>query len=82
MKAVFNWRYYVLLATVCVACTGILGVPDESLCKAGWMACLFVSKGTGALAAYAFYRLVSYWDARGSIPEWTKFYQGIEEEQP
>lgn len=80
MKAILNWRYYVLLIIGFVACVGIFGVPDDSLSDLRWTMSLLISKGIGALAGYVFYKLITYWEVRNLIPEWTKIYQDMEDE--
>lgn len=80
MKAILNWRYYILFIIGMVATIGIFGVPDDNLPPMKWTANLLVSKGIGALAGYAFYKLIAYWEVRNLIPEWTKMYQDMEDE--
>ena len=64
-----NYRYYVLLLLGCLALIGIMAVPAEELPTRYWLYTLISSKVIGFAAMYAFARLLSRWEKRGTIPE-------------
>lgn len=64
-----NYRYYVLLLLGGLALIGIMAVPAEELPTRYWVYTLISSKVIGFAAMYAFARLVSRWEKRGTIPE-------------
>lgn len=68
-KILRNYRYYVLLLLGCLALIGIMAVPAEELPTRYWVCTLISSKVIGFTAMYAFDRLVSRWEKRGTIPE-------------
>lgn len=78
MKAFFNWRYYVLLAIGIIAICGIFAVPDDSLGIRLWTFYLVITKLIGLTAAYYNYKLTTYWEKKGLIPELSTY---IKEEE-
>lgn len=68
-KILRNYRYYVLLLLGCLALIGIMSVPAEELPTRYWLYTLISSKVIDFTAIYAFDRLVSRWEKRGTIPE-------------
>lgn len=80
MKAILNWRYYVLIIIGTVSVVAIFGVPEDSLPMGEWMTSLLISKGIGVLAIYVLNKLISHWEARNLIPEFTDMYQEEEDE--
>lgn len=68
-KILRNYRYYVLLLLGCLALIGIMSVPAEELPTRYWVYTLISSKVIGFTAMYAFDRLLSRWEKRGTIPE-------------
>lgn len=67
MKALLNWRYWVLLAICGIGTVGLLGEPTGD--GAAWMARLVISKAVGIAACAALCKLAGYWHGRGSLPE-------------
>lgn len=73
MKALLNWRYYILLILGLVAICGIFAIPEDSLGMGAWTFILIISKLLGFIAAYYNYKLTVYWEKKGLIPELSKF---------
>ena len=67
MKALLNWRYYVLILLLTVTLFGVLGESDID--GAAWFAVFIISKVAGFLAGYIMYVLYRYWSSRNLIPE-------------
>lgn len=67
IKALLNWRYYVLFLLGFVATVGIFGVPDDN--SPTWFTDMLLSKVIGFGAGYILYRLIIYWSKRNLIPE-------------
>lgn len=53
MKALLNWRYYVLILLLTVTLFGVLGESDID--GATWFAVFIISKVAGFLAGYIMY---------------------------
>lgn len=72
MKAMTNYRHYVLSALAAVAVIGVLSEPAEN---DNWLAVLAASKAAGLTAGYLACRLAAYWEKRGKIriPDKKKF---------
>ncbi|WP_300897652.1 hypothetical protein [uncultured Alistipes sp.] len=75
MKALLNWRYYILMAVGLIAILGLFSVPIDDLPFGRWIAALIISKVIGLGALYLNYRMVAYWEARNRIPEMSKMMQ-------
>lgn len=67
MKAILNWRYYILTILAMLTILGIFSepLPDSET----WYRDMFISKLIGFGSGYLFYKLVQYWEARNAIPE-------------
>lgn len=70
MKALTNWRYYILYPLSCIAILGLFSVPADD-CEA-WFSSFFISKAIGGVFAYVTYRLAKYWHERNQVPELSK----------
>lgn len=75
MKALLNWRYYVLMVVGLIAILGVFSVPIDDQPFGKWIMALILSKVIGLGALYLNYKMVVYWDARGLIPEMSKTMQ-------
>lgn len=73
MKAIVNWRYYLLLILGVVAICGIFAIPDDNLEIGKWTLYIILSKLIGLTAAYCNYKLITYWEKKGLIPELSRF---------
>ena len=67
MKALLNWRYYILTILGMLTILGIFSepLPDSD----SWYRDMFISKLVGFVSGYLFAKLVQYWEARNAIPE-------------
>ena len=72
MKALTNWRYYVLFAIAVVAVVGIFAIPNEDVSFCEWAKVMFISKSVGILAIVLFFVLVRYWDRKNLTKELSK----------
>lgn len=75
MKALLNWRYYVLTIICIVAVFGTFSIPIDGLPFGEWISALIFSKVIGFGAFYLNYRMIVYWEARNLIPEMSKLMQ-------
>jgi len=75
MKALLNWRYYILMVVGLIAILGVFSMPIDELPFGEWISALILSKVIGFGALYLNYRMVAYWEARNRIPEMTKMMQ-------
>lgn len=75
MKALLNWRYYVITVIGLIAIIGIFSVPIDDLPFGSWLSALIVSKVIGFGAIYLNLRMIVYWEARNLIPEMSKMMQ-------
>lgn len=75
MKALLNWRYYVITVIGLIAIIGIFSVPIDDLPFGVWLSALIVSKVIGFGAIYLNLRMIVYWEARNLIPEMSKMMQ-------
>lgn len=67
MKALLNWRYYILGI---LGMLTILGIFSEPLPESEhWYRDMFISKVIGFGCGYLFAKLVQYWESRNAIPE-------------
>lgn len=69
MKALLNYRYYVLAVIITVAIIGIFAVPNDDLPLNNWIYTLVSSKAIGFAAGYIAARLIKRWERLGTIPE-------------
>ena len=65
MKAITNYRYYLICATALICVIGIAAEPMQG----NWLAVFLFTKAIGFAAGYATYRLINHYDAKGEIPE-------------
>ena len=67
MRALLNWRYYILTILAMLTILGIFSepLPDSET----WYRDMFISKLIGFGSGYLFAKLVQYWEARNAIPE-------------
>lgn len=75
MKALLNWRYYVLMVVGMIAVIGTFSVPIDDQPLGAWLFSMIASKAIGFGAWYLIFRMCDYWDARGLIPEMSKTMQ-------
>lgn len=80
MKAILNWRYYVIIILGILTVGGIFAVPNDDLGQGEWMFYLILTKMIGFSAGFLNYKLTLYWEDKGLIPEYSKLIQDIEEE--
>ena len=72
MKALTNWRYYVLFAIAVVAVVGMFAIPEEDISFGDWAKVMLISKSVGILAIVLFFILVRYWDRKSLTKELSK----------
>ena len=72
MKALTNWRYYVLFAIAVIAVVGMFGIPEEDVSFGEWAKVMLISKSVGILAIVLFLILVRYWDRKSLTKELSK----------
>ena len=65
MKAITNYRYYLICATALICGIAMAAEPTQG----NWLAVFLITKAIGFAAGYATYRLINYYDAKGEIPE-------------
>ena len=65
MKALLNWRYYVLMVVGMIAVIGTFSVPIDDQPLGAWLLALIIPKIIGFGAWYLIFRMCDYWDARG-----------------
>lgn len=75
MKALLNWRYYILMVVGLIAILGVFSVPIDDQPFGKWITALILSKVIGFGALYLNYKMVVYWEARNRISEMTKMTQ-------
>lgn len=68
MKVFTNWRNYVLLLLAMLAMVLLLGEPTATD-GAAWFTTFAVTKVAAVALGYAYWRLFTYWDKRGQLPE-------------
>lgn len=74
MKAIFNWRYYVIFTLFAVGFLAIgraFGEPAPTMTEAEWYWQVLMSVAVGFGSFYALYRCIRYWEAKDEIPEFT-----------
>ena len=72
MKALTNWRYYVLFAIAVVAVVGMFAIPEEDISFGDWAKVMLISKSVGISAIVLFFILVRYWDRKSLTKELSK----------
>ena len=72
MKALINWRYYVLFAIAVVAVVGMFAIPEEDVSFGEWAKVMLISKSVGISAIVLFFALVRYWDRKRLTKELSK----------
>ena len=72
MKALTNWRYYVLFAIAVVAVVGMFSIPEEDVSFGEWAKVMFISKFVGISAIVLFFVLVRYWNRKSLTKELSK----------
>lgn len=70
MRALLNWRYYVLMVLGGISLIGIMSVPEES--HPDWFMALIISKAVGFATGYAFFKLFEKWSKENRTPELDK----------
>lgn len=75
MKALLNWRYYVIFVLFSIGIIALMAsggdpVEEMSLAKELFLHALYF--GISMLSFYILKRVVDYWEARDLIPELTK----------
>ena len=74
MKALSNWRYYIITALFTVGFLAIaraFGEPAEPMSDLEWFKQLLLSLSVGVLCLYVLSRLTKRWEREGKIPEFT-----------
>ena len=72
MKALTNWRYYVLFAIAVIAVVGIFAIQEEDVTFGEWAKVMLISKSVGISAIVLFFVLVRYWDRKSLTKELSK----------
>ena len=72
MKALTNWRYYVLFAIAVIAVVGMFAIPEEDVSFGEWAKVMLISKSVGITAIVLFFALVRYWDRKNLTKELSK----------
>lgn len=74
MKAITNWRYYVMAVLFNVGFISLFVVTKD---ESDWFL-FFMSKGFAGALFYTLFRCVKRWEARGEIPEFTNQFKDDE----
>ena len=72
MKAIFNWRYYVLFALFFVGFLGIaapFGEPSANIDICVWLIAVTISFAVGVGSFYGYFRCMKRWERDNKIPE-------------
>ena len=72
MKALTNWRYYVLFTIAVIAVVGMFAIPEEDVSFGEWATVMLISKPVGISAIVLFFVLVRYWDRKNLTKELSK----------
>ena len=72
MKALTNWRYYVLFAIAVIAVVGMFAIPEEDVSFGEWAKAMLISKSVGISSIVLFFVLVRYWDRKRLTKELSK----------
>ena len=72
MKAIYNWRYYVMTALFAIGMICLMaacGEPSQTMSSAKLTAISWGYFAASMGCFYTLHRLTRRWDAEGSIPE-------------
>ena len=69
MKALTNYRYYVLFAVNFMTAILFIAMPDDSWSTLRFIAFLVLTKAAACLLVYVTMVLISYWSDRHEIEE-------------
>lgn len=69
MKALTNYRYYVLFVLNFMAVILFIAMPDDSWSTLRFIAFLVLTKAAACLLVYVTMVLISHWSDRHEIPE-------------
>lgn len=67
MRAIMNWRYYVLVVALMLSVIGLFGIPSED--SNMWFVVLVGSKLGGVAAIFLAYKMFVRWAENGRVPE-------------
>lgn len=74
MKALSNWRYYIMTALFTVGFLAIaraFGEPAVQMSDLEWFKQVLLSLSVGVPCLYVLGRLIKRWEREGKIPEFT-----------
>lgn len=72
MKAILNYRYWVLSLLAGISITALIAQPSEENGFIVWMLLFLASKLASVAAFVAFMALLERWNAQGRLPELNK----------
>lgn len=75
MKALTNYRYYVLFALAIISFVGLFSEPSEDLSSAMWLLVLITTKVLGIVCVLAISNLATRWQEEGKLPEITELFK-------
>lgn len=79
MKALLNWRYYVITALLAVGMYAVMAMfADDTLPMLEWAVVRILLATVAAVTFLALGRLIKHWMANGEIPEITNYTNQIE----
>lgn len=75
MKAILNWRYWVIailfsIGLIAIGCS--FGEASETKSDSEWLLRVAISFSIGSGSFYALGRCIRYWERERKIPEFTK----------
>lgn len=73
MKALTNYRYWVLAIVASVVFIGIFAVPQDELPLLSWLWVLVSTKAVGFAGLWLAAKLYTRWEKAGKIPELVQF---------
>lgn len=76
MKALTNYRYYVLFAVKFMAAILFIAMPDDSWSTLRFIAFLVLTKAAACLLIYVTFVLISHWSDKHKIPEIDEIFNG------
>nr|DAW60621.1 MAG TPA: hypothetical protein [Caudoviricetes sp.] len=76
MKALTNYRYYVLFAVNFMAAILFIAMPDDSWSTLRFIAFLVLTKAAACLLIYVTFVLISHWSDKHKIPEIDEIFNG------
>lgn len=72
MKAIFNWRYYVIFALLTIGLLSFLAIgAKDNLPLEMWIKLRVYLAITAFVSFFTLNRLRIYWEKKGEIPEFT-----------